>query len=520
MVAPQLSFCLASQVEAGHQCPIGLRWNNGNLPATDRAVLALEFEGLITLAALKQNLAHWQRTESYFLAAEPDALFAVVGDLKQTGNWMKSFDGFMVHDNQRGVGSAVDLLPPGKVFGTLHRETAPAGSITRRNQQQRLVEFTQPQPGGAMVLRWVVQVVSGGSRLHFTVELTGPGTAVFKHTVANPLFDDFAINCARLYRQIPHMARHRVQRHVVVAGGRGFLGRRLVADLICHGNSVVVLTRSHEDDFPAAQFLWDGVHQGPWKAAFIRENYPVSLVNLAGELVDKRNTEANIELLTASRVQSTQALADAVAGLRFSLDTWVQSSTTAIYGDAGERRITESSPLPTGPDALPEMTGVAQAWEDAFVQAPVTAENNYVLRTSLVFADQAPLLKSLMMLVRTGLGGPIGDGQQWVSWISLPDWLALVRQLLGVEGTRPEPGVIHAAAPTPVRNAQMMQWLRQKYAMPGLGTPAALVRVGANVLGSNPRVALTGRHVTSQVLAEHCFEFQQPTFESLLTDLK
>ena len=481
---------------------------------------ALDLEGLITLAALKQNLTHWQRTESHFLAAEPDALFAVVGNLKQTGTWMKSFDGFMVHDDQRGVGSAVDLLPPGRVFGTLHRETAPSGSITRRNQPQRLVEFTQPQPGGSMALRWIVEAVEGGARLHFTVELNGPGTTAFKHTVANPLFDDFAIGCARLYRLIPHVARHRVQRHVVVAGGRGFLGRRLVADLVCHGNSVVVLTRSQEADFPAAQYHWDGKHQGPWKSAFLRENYPVSLVNLAGELVDKRNTDANIDSLTASRVDSTRALADAVATLGLTLETWVQSSTTAVFGDAGERRITESSPLPTGEDALPEMTGVASAWEEAFAQAPVKAEHNYVLRTSLVFADQAPLLKSLMLLVRTGLGGPVGSGQQWVSWISLPDWLNLVRGMLGVDGVRPADGIVHAAAPNPVRNAQMMQLLRQKYSMPGLGSPAALVQFGATVLGSNPRVALTGRHVTSEVLDESGFVFENPTFESMLADIE
>lgn len=480
----------------------------------------LDDEGLITLAALKQNFSHWQRTESHFLAAEPDALFAVVGNLKQTGSWMRSFDGFMVHDDQRGVGSAVDLLPPGRILGPLHRETAPSGSITRRNQKQRLIEFTQPQPGGSMALRWVIEAVEGGAVLHFTAELNGPGTTAFRHTVANPLFDDFAISCARLYRLIPHVARHRVQRHVVVAGGSGFLGRRLVADLVCRGNSVVVLSRSDEEHFPAAQFHWDGKHQGPWKAAFLRENFPVSLVNLAGELVDKRNTEANLELLTTSRVDSTRALADAVAGLDFELETWVQSSTTAIFGDAGERRITESSSLPTGAQALPEMTGVAAAWEHAFEAAPVKAARNYVLRTSLVFADQAPLLKHLMLLLRTGLGGPVGDGQQWVSWISLGDWLKLVRELLGVEGSGVPQGIIHAAAPNPVRNAQMMAALRQKYSMPGLGSPAPLVRWGAGLLGSNPRVALTGRHVTSQVLAESGFGFEEPTFEAMLANIE
>jgi len=469
---------------------------------------------------LKHTLSHWQRSESHFLAADPDAVFAIVGDLKQTGSWMRSFDGFLVHDDQRGVGSRVDLLPPGRFFGTLHRETAPAGSITRRNQPQRLVEFTQPQPGGSMALRWAVEAVQGGALLHFTVELNGPGTTAFKLTVANALFEDFAICCARLYRLVPTSARRRVQRHIVVAGGRGFLGRRLVADLVCRGLSVAVLTRSQETGFPATQYQWDGKHQGPWSAALARENYPVGLVNLAGELVDKRNTQANIAALRASRVDSTRALADAVAKLHTGLDTWVQSSTTAIFGDAGERKLTESSPLPTGQEALPEMTGVAAPWEEAFEQAPAKAEHSYVLRTSLVFAEQAPLLKSLMLLVRTGLGGPVGTGQQWVSWISLNDWLKLVRTLLGVEGARPPQGVVHASAPNPVRNAEMMRLLRQKYSMPGLAAPAPLVQFGANLLGSNPRVALTGRHVTSEVLQRSGFEFDEPSFEQMLAHIR
>ncbi|WP_346922324.1 NAD-dependent epimerase/dehydratase family protein [Glutamicibacter creatinolyticus] len=490
-----------------------------SLPGAPTGRGRTEPEGLMTLASLKHTLTSWQRTESRFLSANPDAIFAVVGNLKQTGQWMKSFDGFLVHDDQRGVGSTVDLLPPGRLLGALHRETAPSGSITRRNQAQRLVEFTQPQPGGSLALRWAVEAVQGGARLHFTVELTGPGTTAFKHTVANPLFDDFDISCARLYRLIPHQGRYRVRRHVVIAGGRGYLGRRLTADLVCRGNSVVVLTRTQEPDFPAAQFLWDGKHQGPWRAAFLRENYPVSLVNLAGELVDQRNTPASLDRLRSSRVDSTRALADAVARLGVPVQTWVQSSTTAIFGDAGETRLTESSALPTDSAALPEMTGVARPWEEAFAQAPVRAEHNYVLRTSLVFGEQAPLLRRLLLLVRSGLGGPVGTGAQWVSWIALADWLKLVRQLLGIEGERPAEGIVHAAAPHPVRNEEMMRALRAKYSMPGIGAPARLVQAGANLLGSNPRMALTGRHVTSSVLEELGFQFDEPTFDQMLQRL-
>lgn len=456
------------------------------------------------------KFTHWQRTETQFLAAGADAVYSIVGNLSQTGQWMKSFQGFTVHDDQRGVGTKVDLLPLGKFFGPLHRATAPSGSITRRNQDARMVEFTQPQPAGSMVLRWNVDPTEGGCLLRFSVELQGPGTTAFKHTGGNALCHDFAVAAARLYKLIAHTAHIKLDAHVVIAGGRGFLGRHLAADLICRGASVAVLSRTTEPDFPTEQVLWDGTHQGPWARAFLSDR-PVHVVNLAGERVDKRNTAANTMQLTESRVRSTQTLAEAVAQVP-EVRTWIQSSTTAIFGDAGEAELTESSPLPTGERALPEMTGVAAAWEQSFVEAAVNAERSYVLRTSLVMHPDAPLLGPLNMLVNTGLGGKLGDGQQWFSWIGMTDWLKVIRCLLGLEEPQIPQGIVHATAPTPLRNEQVMAALRTAQGMPGLPTGTLLPRVGAAVMGSNARVALTGRKVTSAVLAEAGFQFDELDF--------
>lgn len=468
------------------------------------------------MATRLQKLTHWQRTESQYLAADPEAVYSIVGNLSQTGSWMKSFDGFVVHDDQRGVGTKVDLLPPGKVFGPLHRATAPAGSITRRNQEQRLVEFTQKQPGGSMVLRWRVEASGTGAILHFTTELHGPGTNAFKFTVANALCQDFAIACARLYRLIAHTAHREVPAHVVISGGRGFLGRNLVADLTCRGVSVAVLTRTGEADFPAAQYHWDGKHLGPWTGALSHPKFPVHLINLAGERVDQRNTEANIARLTESRVASTLTLAEAVGALRTPLATWIQSSTTAIFGDGGEQAFTESSPIPTGAAALPEMTGVAQAWEQAFENSTINAARRYTLRTSLVMHPDAPLLKPLNLLVHSGLGGPLGDGQQWFSWIGLEDWLRLTRNLLGLQTPVIPEGIVHAATPNPLRNHEVMAALRGLVGLPGLPTGTWLPKVGAAVMGSNSRVALTGRKVTSEVLEAAGFSFEQTDFAATL----
>lgn len=456
-----------------------------------------------------KKFTHWQRTESQFLAAGADAVYSIVGNLSQTGHWMKQL-GFTVHDDQRGVGTKVDLLPPGKVFGPLHRATAPSGSITRRNQAARMVEFTQPQPGGAMVLRWRVDEHEGGCMLHFTVELHGPGTTAFKFTVGKDLCEDFAVSAARLYRLIAHTAHIKLNAHVVIAGGRGFLGRNLAADLVCRGASVAVLSRTREADFPAEQYIWDGQHQGPWTGAFASDR-PVHLVNLAGERVDKRNTAQNIAELTDSRVRTTRTLAEATAkGSK--LATWIQSSTTAIFSDAGETELTESSPIPTGEQALPEMTGVAAAWEKAFTQAQVNAEHRYILRTSLVMHPDAPLLGPLNLLANTGLGGKLGHGKQWFSWIGMEDWLHVIRCLLRLEAPEIPDGIVHATAPNPLRNEEVMTALRSLAGMPGVPTGSLIPTVGAAVMGTNARVILTGRKATSTVLRDAGFEFKELDF--------
>ena len=146
----------------------------------------------------------------------------------------------------------------------------------------------------------------------------------------------------------------------------------------------------------------------------------------------------------------------------------------------------------------PQMAGVATAWEAAAARVP--AERTVVLRTSVVLDKDTPALDRLTAVVRWGLGGPIAGGRQWVSWIHVEDWLAVVRASLGLD----EPawpggvldGVVLATAPHPVRNAELMRALRTALHRPAAPpTPAPLVRLGSLVLRTDPALALTGRRV-------------------------
>jgi uncharacterized protein (TIGR01777 family) len=295
---------------------------------------------------------------------------------------------------------------------------------------------------------------------------------------------------------------------VVLAGGSGALGRRIAADLTLRGDEVVVLTRSPRRDTPYRQVRWDGSTVGPWA----KELAGAALVNLAGELVDRRPTAANIELLTGSRVQPTRALAEAAAGLEEAPAVWIQASTLAIYGDGGERIIDESAPMADSP---PQMAGVARAWEAASAEARTGRQ--VILRTAVVLDGHTPALDRLVGLVRWGLGGRVGSGRQWVSWLHIDDLLAIIRRAL--EDTTLA-GVVHATSPYPVRNAELMAVLRKLlHRPPAPPTPAPVVRVGAMLLRTDPALALTGRRCVPSRLLDSGFSFSYPRLGPALANL-
>lgn len=299
---------------------------------------------------------------------------------------------------------------------------------------------------------------------------------------------------------------------VVVAGGSGALGRRLCADLAARGHEVVVLTRRRRPG-PHRQVEWDGRTVGAWR----EELEGSAVVNLAGELVDRRPTQANVDLLTSSRVDPTRALVEASRTLASPVPVWVQASTLAIYGDAGETVLDESSPVADGP---PQMAGVARAWESAVEGA--RADRLVVLRTGIVLDNDTPALDRLLSLARWGLGGRVGPGTQWISWIHVDDWLAVVSLLFDpATGTTALTGVVHATGPEPVRNRDLMAALRRAVHRPAAPpTPGILVRLGAVLLRTDPALALTGRRAVPARLLASGFRFTHADLDEALADLR
>jgi uncharacterized protein (TIGR01777 family) len=295
---------------------------------------------------------------------------------------------------------------------------------------------------------------------------------------------------------------------LVMAGGTGSLGRRVAADFRRRGFEVVVLTRSPRPDLDLRQVVWDGRTVGAWAA----ELEGAIVLNLAGELVDRRPTPKNIELLRRSRVEPTQALVEASRTLSSPPALWLQMSTLAIYGDAGEDVVDEDHPPAAGP---PQMAGVARAWEHTVEGAK--AERLVVLRTGIVLDTGTPAFERLAKLTRFGLGGRVGSGAQWISWLHIDDFSSAVRFVTEASSLE---GVVHVTSPNPVRNEQLMATLRSRMRRPwSPPTPTPLVHVGAWLMRTDPALALTGRRCIPRRLQEAGFEFRHPELDEAIAAL-
>ena len=295
---------------------------------------------------------------------------------------------------------------------------------------------------------------------------------------------------------------------LVIAGGNGSLGRLVARDFLRGGHEVVILTRSPRGDLAHRQVVWDGRTPGEWGA----ELEGAVLLNLAGELVDKRPTPENIDMLRRSRVEPTRALVEAASMLTVPPAVWLQMSTLAIYGDAGEDVIDEEHPPADGP---PQMPGVARPWEAAAEGA--RADRVVVLRTGLVFATGTPAFDRLTKLTRLGLGGRIGSGEQWISWLHIDDYLRALHFVI----EQPQlDGIVHVTSPNPIRNRDMMSVLRSALHRPSSPpTPEFLVRLGALVMRTDPELALTGRRCVPRRLLDVGFDFEHPAFAEAIASL-
>lgn len=295
---------------------------------------------------------------------------------------------------------------------------------------------------------------------------------------------------------------------IVVPGGTGYLGRALTRRLVARGDDVVVLTRGPSREAEGWRAVaWDAQTLGPWVDALEGAD---AIVHLNGRSVDTRATRRNIDELISSRVLPVHAVGQAIARCDRPPSVWVQSGSLALFGDTGDAIIDESSrPTASGP---PEMVSVCRAWEAAYAEAAESVERSVLLRIGIGLGgrdDRATL--RLARIVGWGLGGRVGSGKQWVSWIALDDLLDILVRAIDEPSMS---GLYHATSPSPVTNADMMTAFRSAMGKRfGLPTPAVVARMGAPILGTSASLALTGRRCVPTRLMSEGVGFRYRDFE-------
>jgi uncharacterized protein (TIGR01777 family) len=295
---------------------------------------------------------------------------------------------------------------------------------------------------------------------------------------------------------------------VAVAGGTGFLGQCLARELTRRGHEVVVLTR-RAGTGPASGArvcTFDPAHPDPQALAGVE-----AVVNLAGEPINQRWTSSTKARILASRVVTTEALVNA-ARESGTVRTFINASAVGYYGGhAGSSSEELDEDSPRGHDFL---ASVCVAWEGAALRAATLGMRTAVLRMGMVLHPEGGALLQMLGPFRLGLGGVLGAGNQYLSWIHRDDAVALVCFALEDDRVR---DALNGTAPHPVTQHDFARALGRALHRPAfVRTPAFALRA---LLGEMATLVLTGQRVIPRRALALGFSFRYPTLEAALPQL-
>jgi hypothetical protein len=287
---------------------------------------------------------------------------------------------------------------------------------------------------------------------------------------------------------------------VLVTGGTGLVGRTLRRALEGAGHGVVVVSRGATRARGAAV---------PWDAVGPALGESDAVVNLAGEpIAARRWTAAQKRRILESRVAATSTLVEAAAAAARRPAVLINASAVGYYGDRGDEVIDEGAAPGRG-----FLAEVCQAWEREAERAEALGLRVVRLRLGIVLAPDGGALARMVLPVRCFLGGRLGDGRQWMSWIHVADVAGLVCAILADQAYS---GAINATAPGPVTNRDFMRALGRALSRPAwLPAPASALRLA---LGEMADMLLTGQRVIPRAAERLGYRWRFPALEAALED--
>ena len=297
---------------------------------------------------------------------------------------------------------------------------------------------------------------------------------------------------------------------VLVTGGTGFLGTYLTARLIQDGNEVTVLTRSAKGSktpSPGISYLQgDPTQKGPWQESIRNHD---AIINLAGASIFSRWTEAHKKLIVESRMTTTRNLVEGIPAGSVKKISLLSASAVGYYGFHGDEELTEESPR--GDDFLARL---ADEWETQAFRAKEKGARVVVTRFGIVLGEKGGALGQMIPLFKKFIGGPIGSGRQWFSWIHIKDLAEAFVFLM----KHPEiSGPVNLCAPGPVRNKDLAKALGKALHRPSfMPAPGFMIKLALGEFGS---VILEGQRVIPRRLLDGGFVFQYPEINKALRSL-
>ncbi|EHQ27755.1 TIGR01777 family oxidoreductase [Mucilaginibacter paludis] len=293
-----------------------------------------------------------------------------------------------------------------------------------------------------------------------------------------------------------------MNKKVVLAGGTGFVGQFLAAQLRDSGYQVLIISRQ------PGHIQWQDD-----KAIMEALNNADMLINLAGKSVNCRYNDQNKAEIFSSRLQTTKILGEAILKCSNPPELWINSSTGTIYRHAEDRAMTES----TGEIGGGFSVDVATQWEQMFFSFNTPRTRQVALRMAIVLGKAGGVMGPFKNLVKFGLGGKQGNGRQKFSWIHIKDVLNII---LFIKNNSQLAGVVNCSSPNPVDNQKLMQTLRESMNMKfGLPSPVWLLKMGAVLIKTETELILKSRWVIPERLTAAGFQFEYPDIKSAITNL-
>lgn len=296
---------------------------------------------------------------------------------------------------------------------------------------------------------------------------------------------------------------------IIITGGTGLIGSALAEDLAIDGHEVILLSRTPKPavNHPGIHLVkWDGRTAQGW--GNLAEDAD-AIVNLAGEnLSAGRWTTRRKRAILESRLNAGSAVLQAIQQAAIKPRVLIQSSAVGYYGPSTDNLFNEGDPA-----AVDFLARVCVTWEDSTLPAEALGVRRIVVRSGVVLSLKTGALPRMLLPFRFFVGGPLGSGQQWLSWVHISDEVRALRFLI----ESPQASGAFNISAEPLTNRQFSQSIGKAIHRPAFFTvPAFVIRLA---FGEMSTVVLDGQRVSSKRLADLGFQFRFPQAEAALKDL-